>query len=213
MSGGSKKVKETEAQKAAAKAAEDQWNIYKKELKPFEDTFIKRVGGINSDQSMSKVKKTTDLQYNKQYSGARQGTAKQQTANGVNPNDGKFKQSLSTLGVDQAIQQGDTVNRAQVGTQDKYIAGMQDIVATGMNQKSQSLAGMQNVADQSQKKAIGDAENAFNRSSANAQLVGSLAGAGTSAYMNRTPDAKNFKKNEIGAQPQKPYDPTAPQYA
>lgn len=178
MGGGSNKVKETANEKAAAEVAKANWDLYDSELKGFEDTLIQKVGNFTSDSNMANAKSTVDVQYAGAFSDARQGTAAGLSASGVNPNSGKFKKKLSAMGVDQAITQGDTATRAQSGEQDKYIAGLQDVTALGMGQKAEALAGLSDSANLSQQKAISDSTNSFNRSAANAQLFGSLAGAG-----------------------------------
>ena len=54
--GGKNKVEETTAQKSAADVANRQWDIYKNDLKGFEDTFIQRVDNYNSSSNMAKTK-------------------------------------------------------------------------------------------------------------------------------------------------------------
>lgn len=183
--GGKNKVKETAAEIAASQVALKEWNLYSTELKPFEDKFIQRVDNFNSDSNMAKVKEATDLSYNREYGKARDTASDSMLAAGVDPSSAKFAQSLSQLSSDQAIAQGDTVNRAQVNEQDKYVVGKQDVVAIGMGQKAEGLAGMEDTARLSQQKATQDAYGDFNRRSANAQAVGTLAGIGTSMYANR----------------------------
>ncbi|EPF2927931.1 hypothetical protein ACSL9C_000768 [Vibrio navarrensis] len=183
--GGKNEVKETAAEIAASQVALQEWNLYNKELKPFEDKFMQRVDSINSDANMADVKNAADLSYNREYSKARTGVSNNLLASGVDPSSGKFKQTLSNLSSDQAVAQGDTVNRAQVNEQDKYVVGKQDIVAIGAGQKAEGLAGMEDTARLSLQNATNDAYADFNRRSANAQAVGTLAGVGASMYMNR----------------------------
>ncbi|MGF1727079.1 hypothetical protein [Photobacterium nomapromontoriensis] len=181
MGGGTNEVEETEAQKAAAEVANKQWDIYKGELKGFEDNFIQRVDSFNSKQNMAKTKQDTDLAYASSFSDARQQTGKQMAAAGVDPSSEKYQSTMADITSDQTIQQADTVNRAQTAEQDKHIAGLQDVTALGMGQKSEALAGMGSVANASLRKATADAQDSFNRRAANQQLVGTVAGAGVSA--------------------------------
>ncbi|MEK0268300.1 hypothetical protein WM008_01260 [Vibrio vulnificus] len=215
--GGSKdnERKETAAEIAASQVAVKEWNLYNSELKQFEDSFIQRVNNFNTDSNMADVKQAADLSYNREYGKARDATATQLTASGADPSSSKFKAKLSELTRDQAIAQGDTVNRAQVNEQDKYVVGKQDVVAIGAGQKAEGLAGLEDTARLSAQKATNDAYNDFNRRSSNAQAVGTLAGIGTSMYMNRAqPDttfvseqsrATSLKDNQI-------YNPDAMTY-
>ncbi|OBU29318.1 hypothetical protein C0Z01_00485 [Photobacterium kishitanii] len=179
--GGNNKVEETTAQKSAAEVANRQWEIYQNDLKGFEDNFIQRVDNYNSSQNMDKTKQDTGLAYAKSFSDSRSAANKQLTASGIDPSSSKYQQVMSEMSSEQAIEQADTVNRAQTAEQDKHMAGLQDVTAIGMGQKSESLAGMGDVATSSLRKATFDAQNAFNRRAANNQLIGTVAGAGVSA--------------------------------
>lgn len=141
---------------------------------------------------MADVKQAADLNYQSEYGKAREAATENLVASGVDPSSGTFKATLSRLSTDQTVAQGDTVNRAQVNEQDKYVVGKQDIVALGAGQKAEGLAGMEETARLSLKKATSDAATAFNRPSANAQAVGTLAGIGTSMYMNRAKPDTSF---------------------
>lgn len=181
------KVEETAAEKAASQVAVKQWNLYNSELKPFENVFMQRVNNINSDANMADVKQSTDLSYNREYGEAREATATNLAQAGIDPSSGKFQSTLTDLATDQAIAQGDTVNRAQSAEQDKYVTGKQDIVAIGQGQKAEGLAGINDTASLAASRASNDAYSDFNRRAANAQTVGTLAGVGTSMYLNHQP--------------------------
>ncbi|HDY8174822.1 TPA: hypothetical protein RQL26_000551 [Vibrio vulnificus] len=203
--GGSKdnERKETAAEIAASQVAVKEWNLYNSELKQFEDSFIQRVNNFNTDANMADVKQAADLSYNREYGKARDATATQLAASGVDPSSSKFKAKLSDLASDQAIAQGDTVNRAQVNEQDKYVVGKQDVVAIGMGQKAEGLAGLEDTARLSAKKASNDAYNDFNRRSSNAQAAGTLAGIGASMYINQpkaTPNTSFVSSNTKSVQ-------------
>lgn len=178
--GGSNEIKETAAQQAAADVASKQWDIYSNELKGFEDTFIQRVDNYNSESNMANTKQDTDLAYASTFSDTRKAAQGQLAAAGVDPSNAKYQETMTGISSDQSVQQADTINRAQAAEQDKHMAGLQDVTAIGMGQKSGALNGMGSVADNSIRKAKADAEDAFNRRAANQQLVGAVAGAGAS---------------------------------
>lgn len=206
---GSSEVKETEAEKAAAEVAMKQWELYKNELKGFEAGFIQRVDNLNSAANMADAKESVDLGYNKSYSDARTQAADTMAANGVDPSSSKFQGELNRLTTEQGVNQSDTINRAQVGEQDKYVAGLQDVVAIGMGQKAESLAGLSDTATLSMRKATTDAYNDFNQSSAMAQTVGAVAGASASYGLRSTDNSLN-KTSVDGVSTIKPvntYDP------
>lgn len=190
--GGSNEVQETAAQVAAADVANKQWAIYNNELKGFEDTFIQRVDSFNSAQNMAETKQDTDLAYAKSFSDARSGAKDGLAASGVDPSSSKYQETMTDISSDQTVQQADTVNRAQTAEQDKHMAGLQDVTAIGMGQKSEALSNMGDVANSSLRKATSDAQDAFNRRAANQQLIGTVAGAGASYSLRsvNTPTAK-----------------------
>lgn len=190
-------VKETAAEIAASQVAVKEWNLYNRELKQFEDVFIQRVNNLNSQSNMAEVKQGADLSYQREYGKARDATATQLASRGVDPSSGQFRATLNSLASDQALAQADTVNRAQVNQQDKYVVGKQDIVAIGAGQKAEGLAGITDTAHLSANQAAQDAASAFNRRSATAQTVGSLAGVGASVYLNRAQPETQFVNADV----------------
>ncbi|WP_181388335.1 hypothetical protein [Vibrio albus] len=182
MGGNNTEQKETAYEKAAAEVAAKQWDIYQNELSQYEDTFIERVGNYNSDSNMANVKSDTDLAYNSAYADNRANTATSMAASGIDPSSGKFKGAQADITTSQAMNQADAVNRAQSSEQDKYIAGLSDVVSIGQGEKAEAMAGLSDVASMSASKAASDAQNDFNTRSANQQLAGAVAGAGLRSY-------------------------------
>ncbi|SIO96091.1 hypothetical protein [Vibrio spartinae] len=182
--GGNKnnEVKETSYERAAADVANQQWRIYQDELSQYENSFIDRVGNYNSDSNMSDTKSDADLAYNAAYSQNRDNTVLRLAASGVDPSSEKFRQAQADITTDQAVSQANTVNRAQSSEQDKYVAGLSDVVAMGTGQKATALQGLSDVATMSANQAASDAQSSFNTRSANMQAVGAVAGAGLRSY-------------------------------
>ncbi|EHA1065458.1 hypothetical protein I8Y05_000512 [Aeromonas hydrophila] len=179
--GGSNEIKETEAQKAAAGVAMEQWNLYKNDLQQYEDIFMDKVDDLNSDREYDKLSGTAALGTAQAFGEARSGLADDLAAGGVDPTSGKYQAAMEGLETDQALSQTDTTNRAQSSQQDKYVAGLKDVVSIGAGQKAESLAGMGDVANSSLRKAVIDAQSSFKDKQATAGLVGTLAG-GATAY-------------------------------
>ncbi|WP_198517254.1 hypothetical protein [Vibrio sp. HA2012] len=191
MGKSSSSQKETSYEKAAAAVAAEQWDIYENELSQYEDNFIQRVGNYNSDSNMANVKSDTDLAYNSAYADNREQTAESMAASGIDPSSGKFQGAQADITTSQAMSQADAVNRAQSSEQDKYIAGLSDVVSIGQGEKAEAMAGLSDVASMSASKAAGDAQNDFNSRAATQQLVGSVAGAGLRSYQNSVTQAGN----------------------
>lgn len=175
--GGSTEVKETSQEKAAAIVANEQWSVYKGELRPFENMFMDKVDALNDQSKYDKAAGTTNLGYQQSFGQARQQATTQMAANGADPNSGNYQGALKDLVSDQATGQADTTNRAQTSQQDKYVAGLQDVVALGAGQKADALSGYNNIASHSLSKATSDAQ----RSLSDRQAIGGLVGAGLGA--------------------------------
>lgn len=180
--GGSNEVKETEAEKAAAQVAAKQWDLYSNELKPFENLFMSKVDNLNSEQKYAGIANDTNLGYQSEFGKARNSAATNLAASGVDPSSGKFQGALNDITSDQVVGQIDTTNRAQSSQADKYVAGLQDVVAMGAGQKADAMAGYSNIANVSMQKAQNDAQRALSDKQAVGGLVGAVGGAAARTY-------------------------------
>ena len=194
--GGSNEIKETEAQKAAAGVAIEQWDLYKNDLQKYEDLFMEKVGDLNSEGEFDKLAGTAALGTAKTFGEVRAGLADSMAASGADPTSGRYQEAMEGLATDQALSQTDTANRAQSSQQDKHVAGLKDVVSIGAGQKAESLTGMGDVATTSLRKATSDAQSSFQSQQATAGLVGTLAGAGTAYGLAslKAPAATEIKK-------------------
>ncbi len=59
--GGSNEIKETEAQRAAAAVALEQWQIYKNDLQQYEDLFMDKVDDLNRETEYDNIAGTSAL--------------------------------------------------------------------------------------------------------------------------------------------------------
>ena len=177
--GGSNEIQETEAQRAAADVAMEQWQLYKNDLQQYEDLFMEKVDDLNSEGEFDKLAGTAALGTAKTFGEARAGLADSMAASGADPTSGRYQEAMEGLATDQALSQTDTANRAQSSQQDKYVAGLKDVVSIGAGQKAESLAGIGDVATTSLRKATSDAQSSYQSQQATAGLVGTLAGSAT----------------------------------
>ena len=177
--GGSNEIQETEAQKAAASVAMEQWDLYKNDLQKYEDIFMEKVDDLNSEGEFDKLAGTASLGAAKTFGDARKGQADAMAASGIDPTSGRYQETMAGLETDQALSQTDTANRAQSSQQDRHVAGLKDVVSIGAGQKAESLAGMGDVATTSLRKSVNDAQISFQNRQATAGMVGTVLGAGT----------------------------------
>ena len=188
MGKGSSEIKETSAEEAAAGVAKEQWDLYKNELSQYEDIFMDKVDDLNSDQQYDKLAGTAALGSAQAFGEARQGLADNLAAGGVDPTSGKYQSAMDSLETNQALSQTDNTNRAQSSQQDKYVAGLKDVVSIGAGEKAEALAGYNSIANNSLSKAVNDAQVSQSNSDATSGAVGTAAGMGLSHYMNMPKD-------------------------
>ncbi|MEH8223800.1 hypothetical protein [Aeromonas veronii] len=198
--GGSNEIQETEAQRAAADVAMEQWKLYNSDLKQYEDIFMNKVDDLKNDSEHDKLAGTAALGTAQSFGEARAGLADSMAAGGVDPTSGKYQAAMSNLDTDQALSQTDTTNRAQSSQQDKYVAGLKDVVSIGSGQKAESLAAMGDVANTSLRKATSDAQSSFQSQQATAGLVGTVAGAGSAYGLQSLRDAKVKMEKDFNTQ-------------
>ena len=184
MGKGSSSVKETSAEKAAAGVAKEQWDLYKNELSQYEDIFMDKVDDLNNESEYDKLAGTAALGSAQAFGEARQGLADNLAAGGVDPTSGKYQSAMDSLETNQALSQTDNTNRAQSSQQDKYVAGLKDVVSIGAGEKAEALAGYNSIANNSLSKAVNDAQVSQSNSAAMSGAVGTAAGMGLSYYMN-----------------------------
>lgn len=182
--GGSGEVKETSAQKALADVASSTWDLYYNDLRQYEDHFIDNVDQMNSDEEYDKIAGTAALGSQVAFGEARAGLSDALAAGGVDPTSGKYQEAMKELETEQAMSQTDTTNRAQSNQQDRYVAGLQDVMAIGQGQKAEALSGYSGLASASLNKATSDAQASLNNKQATMGLVGAVGGAGVAYQMN-----------------------------
>lgn len=174
--GGSTKVKETSAEKAQAKVAQEQWQYYQDNLKQYENLFIDDVNKLNSEQNYAEVAGDAATQTSSAFGQAREQAATTMASQGIDPTSGKYQSTMKDLTNKQVSSQIDTVTKAQNDQSDKYVAGLQDVVAIGSGQEADALSGYSSLASSSAAKAASDAESAFNSHSALTNGLGTAAG-------------------------------------
>lgn len=176
MSKGGSSVKETSYQKAEADVAKSMWNDYQTNMKPYEDVFINKVGNLNNDSNYRQLADDAATQTTSAFNQTQNRLATGMTSGGVDPSSGKFRATLGGLARSQTASQVDTSTRAQNDQQNKYTAGLQDVVALGAGQKGDALSGYSSLANSSANKAASDAESEFNNRASTLTSLGQAAG-------------------------------------
>lgn len=174
--GGSSEVKETSYQKAEADVASKMWNDYQTNLKPYEDIFINKVGDLNNESNYGKLAGDAATQTTSAFNQSQNKLAAGLAAGGVDPSSGKYQATLGDVARSQTASQLDTTTKAQNDQQNKYTAGLQDVVALGAGQQGEALSGYASLANASGNKAISDAQSDFNNHASTLSSLGQAAG-------------------------------------
>jgi hypothetical protein len=183
--GGDSKVKDTPEQRQLAEVAAEKWNYAQENLAPLENAYMESVGDMTSDANMSYIAGRTLQSQQQAVSDASEKIGMQLGQAGVDPSSGRYQTAMSDIALGGASAGGETLGRAQFEQENQQIQGLQNIVAIGQGESGQAQAGLSGVAAQSAQDAQQTAANRFNRRSANLQLLGQVAGAGTANYLNQ----------------------------
>lgn len=177
--GGDNTIKDTPEQRELAAVAAEKWNFAQENLAPLEDAYMQQVEQMTDPSRMSYIRGRT-MQAQQQAGAEARGQAGQQLQQGgIDPSSGRYQGAMTGLSLDTAQAGGETLGRAQFEQENQQIQGLQNITSIGQGQAGQAQAGLAGLADQSAADARQSAANQFNRRSANLQLLGQVAGAGT----------------------------------
>ena len=189
MSGGGKKgdnkIKDTPEQRYAAQVAAEKWNFAQETLAPLENEYMARVDDMGSEARSSYIRGAANQSTMAGLGNAEEQIGSQLGQGGVNPNSGRWQGTQADAGMQLATQGGETMGRGLFQQDQEQIRGMQNIVAIGSGQEGRAQQGLNAIAGQSAMDARGESTNAFNKRSANLQLLGQVAGAGVSYKLNK----------------------------
>lgn len=183
--GGSTDVKETEYEKELAKVYAEEWQLYQDEIVPFENIVIQDAKDANDKAVYDDIAESTNLGYKKSFSEAKGNTLASLSASGVNPNSGKFKQTLGDISDSEASVTSDATARSQVAGQERFTGKMSNVMAMGQGQSQEATATLSDIAQSSQRKAFNDAANSRAQSDSLVGAAGAIAGAAGSYYKNK----------------------------
>ncbi len=183
--GGDTTVKDTPEQRQLAQVAAEKWNFAQEKLAPLENAYMESVGDMTSDANMSYIAGRTLQSQQQAVSEASDQAGLQLSQAGIDPSSGRAQSAMSGIALGGASAGGETLGRAQFEQENQQVRGLQNIVAIGQGQAGQAQQGLSSIASQSAADAQQAAANRFNRRSANLQLLGQVAGAGTANYLNQ----------------------------
>lgn len=186
-------VKETAQQKAMTELALNRLADYKKRWVPLQEKMLGKVMEMGEKGSAAREKASGKASTDNAVAFGDAQTQLQGVLSnsGANPGSSKAKLATAGLGDDQASSRGFGITASDQAIDDAYLQGLGSIAAMGKGQGASGVKGMQQIANQSGAQARQDADMSAAKRAGNAQLLGTVAGAGL-AYgignMGGTPD-------------------------
>ena len=183
MSGGGdpKPPDETASQRALAEVAAQNFIRYQKVFMPLENSYIDSVMDVANQGTYEQAGGRASTAFAEQYDPAMGEYNAQLMSRGLDPSSMGFQSSSNALRKAAAAGQGLGVADAQISNTDRFYGGLSSIVNLGQGLQAESMAGLGDLAQMSQEKAINKAEADFARASAGRNIIGNIAGA-TGAY-------------------------------
>lgn len=195
--GGSQEVAETQEQRALAQVAAERWNHYQKAFVPLENDLMRRVDERSAPAATDHAQGLTHTAYRGEADKAAGMVARGMAERGIDPSSGRMQAGVSEARTGMAGAEAQANTQAAVTAQDRHIAGLENIVAIGNNQAGTSVAGLSDIARVSAARAEQDAQIKFSERQSRNELIGSIAGAGTSMAMSGA--GKGFSWNKAAA--------------
>jgi len=181
--GGSTEIKDTASQKKLAEIAARRFNLYQQYYVPLENQFIADVYNMMDPSAFQSVEGYVTAAQQPQMQAARVNLERGAFAQGMDPTSGQYQARAGQMQQAQARGMGLGTAEALSGQVDRYYQGMQNIIAMGQGQAGQAMAGLSEVGELGQKRAIAEAQKSFQRSQAGQTIIGQGLGFGAGLYM------------------------------
>ena len=148
------------------------------------------VDRMNTTQQYDQAAGLAAVPVESEFTQAALNTAEAMTGAGINPNSGLFKAELEKVDRKKAEAKADNINQVQVGQQNRYVQGLQNIVKMGQGAEASAVQGMGALADMSGQRAYENARSNVMNRNANRQVAGQVIGAGTRYGLGAYEDSK-----------------------
>lgn len=193
MGKGPKKVEETEYQKELAKIAAEEWNRYQDVYVPVENAYIEQVKKMGDESNYDTVAGDVHNSFTSAFDQQRDNADRQLKAAGVDPSSGKAASTQNDLINTQMGAESQAVSAGQADTTRRYVGNLSNVVAMGKGQETQAVAGLQDIAAASGRRANQAAINKANQVS----IPGALAGAAAAGLSSK--EGREWAQNGLSS--------------
>lgn len=180
MSGGGGGVSISPGERAEADLSNERYQDYQNRFVPLEAQYFDTVDDIPKSRDKAKGAASADVAL--AYDPAIRSTLDRGLSSGANPNSGKFMGTLSDLSASRASAESGGVINADVGTDDRYIEGLNKIVSLGRGVSRDAQAGYRTLANIDASNAISKAQADSIKTGMLYDIAGMATGAGIRAY-------------------------------
>lgn len=204
MSGGGGKPEKpsdnAQVRNLAAIAAE-KWNMAQQVLRPVQDTFIDEARNFNNDANREFIQGRVNLGQQSAASAGLDSFSDQLSDAGIDLSSSKGLSMLDDAVIQAAEGGATTATRANEELDNQQAAGLQFAFDAGSGQEGRAISGMGTIAALSGNEARQEAQNRFNRNSANLQTLGAIAGGAARYGMSRAPANGVFDYDNMTMRP------------
>lgn len=176
--GGSTAPQTNPEEQALAQISQEKWDYYKNKFVPIENQWIAQTKTLNDPMYHSQAESLASNEVKARYG--------PQTAGLSTVMNGGHKLGVGNY-LSEASDIGQASNKASLGTTDRYLKGLGDIVAMGQGQSTQAIQGLGDVAQSSVQGQIGTNENKFRAQQDSLTPWGMAAGGAMAAASNYKP--------------------------
>tara|TARA_R110000803_G_scaffold27524_1_gene64313 strand:+ start:459 stop:1040 length:582 start_codon:yes stop_codon:yes gene_type:complete len=176
--GGSTQISDTKAQKTLSSIAAQRFNLYQQYYVPFENQYMSDVFAMKSPSAFENVESFVTSVQQPEFQSARRNMQNQAFAMGADPTSGQYQGRAAQAQEAQAAGMGRGGAEALSGQVDRYYQGMQNIVAMGQGQASQTMTGLGDVAGLAQTRGRSIAQESMGNYTSTLGALGTGAGLG-----------------------------------
>ncbi len=175
--GGGQTPQENPEERALAQISQEKWDAYKAKYVPLENQWIEQAKTLNSEAHHNQASALASNEVKAKYGSQTPGLG-DAMAGGNRLGTGKYLQAANDI--------GQSRNKANLGTTDRYLKGQEAVIAMGQGQSVNAIQGLSDVANTSIQGQIGDSRNKFDSDQGNLTAYGMAAGGAIAATANHS---------------------------
>lgn len=172
--GGGGSVKQTEQAKKMAEISAKRFNRYQQVYVPLENQFIRDALQLRNKENYNKASAIAAAATAQPFDRARRQAEMDMFSGGINPNSGRGRSA--SLAEAEARGLGSIVAGANIKTTDRYMGGLESVIAMGQGQAGSAIQGMSEIARNAEQAAADKAKAAYQSTQGYNEALGTGVG-------------------------------------